>query len=1244
MRRRELLRAAPVRALLAAVLVVLGTEAVFGRSSTGSLAGVPFWDGIGFGFLVNGAVIGTLYALVAFGVILVYKATRIINFAQAAMGTVPALAGLLLIQGRGWPYWSGVLVMLLGSVLIGVVVEAFFLRRFARYPRLIVTVVTISLAAALDLLESKEPDWISGQALSPVTFPTPFAGLRFDAGGLIINGNYVAVLVVAGATMVALAAALRWTRIGIAIRASSENADRAALLGIPVQRITTIVWVLAALLAGIAAFLRGPVVGLPVGSDVSPSVLLYGLAAAVIARMDSLPLALGAGMGLGVLEQASFVSTHKPDLSVALVLPLVLVALLVRGGAVGRALDTGVSSFKLLQEHRPVPLELRGLREVRVARGVGAALVAGLALGAPYLVGTPHADTASFIVICAMVAVSMVVLSGWAGQISLGQFAFAGIGAAVAGSLATRADADFFVTLAAAGIAGAVAAVLIGLPALRVQGLFLAVVTLAFAATVQNVVLSRDYFGGVLPEPNADIARPVLWNRIDTTSGTAYYYVCLTGLVLVILMAKALRSSRSGRVFIGVRDNVRAAQSYGVSSTVTRLSAFALSGFISALGGALFAYQQGSLDPGSFSVRISIEVFIFTVIGGLSGVGPAVAGAVLFESLNYLRPVQHLLGQSGSSDFIDTFFVKGSALFILTFAPGGLGQLFYGWRDRWLRRLAGKHDLLVPSLVADRAQEPQAAGDRPEFVASEDAVLVCRGVDAGYDGVQVLFGVDLEVRRGEVLALLGTNGAGKSTLLRVVSGLLPATAGTVILEGEDVTKLGPAGMAARKVVQVPGGRGVFPTLTVAEHLTVAGWLLKADPDLPARREEVLDRFPRLRERIDQLAGNLSGGEQQQLAVGMAFLSLPELLIIDELSLGLAPTIVEQLLEVVREINARGTAIVLVEQSVNVALTVADRAYFMEKGEVRFEGPTAELLQRDDIVRSVFLEGAGTARPATAEARAERVEVAMEERTTVLAVHGLALHFGGIRAVRDVSFSLREGEILGLIGPNGAGKTTVFDLISGFHPPTAGTVELLGQDVTRWSPDARARLGLGRSFQDARIFPSLTVAENIALSLERHLEVRDHLAAALGLPAVRELEDDIAWSVGDLIDLMNLGAFRDKFVSELSTGSRRVVDLAMSMAHDPTVLVLDEPSSGIAQRETEALGPLLQRIRSETGCAMLVIEHDMPLITSVSDRLIALELGKVLVEGLPRDVISDPQVIASYLGGDSAAVHRSGVSA
>ena len=525
-------------------------------------------------------------------------------------------------------------------------------------------------------------------------------------------------------------------------------------------------------------------------------------------------------------------------------------------------------------------------------------------------------------------------------------------------------------------------------------------------------------------------------------------------------------------------------------------------------------------------------------------------------------------------------------------------------------------------------------------------LLACKSVEVAYDQVQVLFGVDMDVRPGEIVALLGTNGAGKSTLLKAISGTVDPIGGAIFFDGRDISHADAQQTVTLGIVQVPGGKAVFPTLTVAEHLRAAGWLYRDDPEyLKQSTEEVLEIFPRLRERLTQMAGNLSGGEQQMLALGMAFIAKPKLLMIDELSLGLAPTIVEQLLGIVRKIQESGTAIVLVEQSINVALTVAERAYFLEKGEVRFEGPTSELLERDDIVRSVFLEGAAkaTGKKAPTSARKSSDGDRVPIGDTVLEVTDLVKSFGGIRAVDDASFHLREHEILGLIGPNGAGKTTIFDLISGFLTPDRGRIRLDGVDVTELSPDGRAWLGLGRSFQDARLVPSLTVAENIAIGLERHIELRDPVASALGLPGVVRQEEDVAWTVQDLVELMGLGAYRDKFVRELSTGTRRIVDLSMCIAHDPKVLLLDEPSSGIAQRETEALGPLLQRIQKEAGCALLVIEHDMPLITSISDRMIALELGRPIVEGTPQEVTSDPTVVASYLGGDLASINRSGKS-
>ena len=207
----------------------------------------------------------------------------------------------------------------------------------------------------------------------------------------------------------------------------------------------------------------------------------------------------------------------------------------------------------------------------------------------------------------------------------------------------------------------------------------------------------------------------------------------------------------------------------------------------------------------------------------------------------------------------------------------------------------------------------------------------------------------------------------------------------------------------------------------------------------------------------------------------------------------------------------------------------------------------------------------------------------------------------------------------------------------------GRVVLEGHDVSYLAPEARSRAGLGRSFQDARLFPSLTVFETLAMAFERHVRAEGVVSTAIGAPWVRRSERRVSERVEELISLMGLGAFRDKFVSEISTGSRRIVDLAVILAHDPSVLLLDEPSSGIAQRETEALGPMLLKIREQTGATMLVIEHDMPLIRAISDEIVALDTGSVLTRGKPDEVLEDPRLVSAYLGTDHQIVDRSGAA-
>src|SRR5437763_1376588 len=357
-------------------------------------------------------------------------------------------------------------------------------------------------------------------------------------------------------------------------------------------------------------------------------------------------------------------------------------------------------------------------------------------------------------------------------------------------------------------------------------------------------------------------------------------------------------------------------------------------------------------------------------------------------------------------------------------------------------------------------------------------LLECVGLDVAYGRTQILFDVSIDVDEGEVLAVLGTNGAGKSTLLRAITGLTPPKGGTVLLDGRDVTGKSPVKMAALGVAQMPGGRGIFPDLSVGENLRMATWTFRRDK---ARCRRVIDRaldlFPALSSRLGDRAGLLSGGQQQMLA--------------------LAP--------------------------------VAD-------GDKTFR--TFDLAS---------LVHAGKTR-------------------ATLTARGLDKRFGGVTAVDGVDLDIEPGEIVGLMGPNGAGKTTVLDVLSGFVTPDGGTMHLGELDLAPLSPDERALRGLGRSFQDARLFPGLTVTETLAVSCERWVTSREPLAAALRLPASLLPDAEVHERVERILALLRLAVFRDRFASELSTGSRRLVEFGCLLAQEPEVLLLDEPSAGLARAE------------------------------------------------------------------------------
>src|SRR4051794_23062557 len=598
--------------------------------------------------IILGLVYGSLYGLIGMGIILVYRANRIINFAQAQLGSVPAVVALLLIAKRGLPWIIALPIAVIGGALLGGAVEVTLVRRFSKAPRLILTVVTIGIGFLLLVLEFYSKQWVGGSLIDTVslTFPTPFSRFEFVVGVFKFRGDHIAPVVVVGAAVLALGAFFKYTDVGIAVRASAENGERASLLGIPVKRVSTIVWMLAATISAIGVFFTVPLTGLPLDGFVGLHLLFIGLAIAVMARMESLPLAFASGILIGIIDQSINFTTNTARLSDPAIFVAILVALLLQRGTLSRAYDLGASSWQAVKETRPIPVELRSVPAVRNGVTAVSLVLLVTVLGIPFWLGDSYTGFATIGVIYAIIGVSLVVLTGWAGQISLGQFAIAGVASGTAGGLAANHHWDFFLTVIIAALVGAGVAILVGIPALRIQGLFLAVTTLGFSFTVASL-FNREYFGWLVPKSGHLINRPVLWNTLDLGDSSdlgpftikadaKFFYLCLSFLVLALLMARSLRRRRSGRVLIGVRDNGRAVQAFGVNLARSRLAAFAVSGLMAGMAGGLLAYLTPAFADNAFPPERSIELFTLAVIGGIGSLPGAILGAAFVVGLPLL--------------------------------------------------------------------------------------------------------------------------------------------------------------------------------------------------------------------------------------------------------------------------------------------------------------------------------------------------------------------------------------------------------------------------------------------------------------------------------------------------------------------------------------------------------------------------------------------------------------------------------
>ena len=658
------------------------------------MPGSPLPERMPVGVVTQGIVYGTSYALIGMGLILIYRTTRIVNFAYTAMGAMAGSVAVGMYVGKQANWFVCMLVAVVFGIVIGGLTDVLVVRRFAKSSRLVLTVATIGLAQLMGAFGFAFLVNLIGSNKFIGNLDTPLSS-SFTVRPYLIRGDHVLLLALAPLLLAGLAWFMLRTSTGRAVRAAAENNDRALLLGVPVKRLQTVVWAIAGGLSALTYVMTVPFIGVNPQPGVSASAILPGLAVAVIARFKSFPVALAAGLGLGVAEWTIRWNVTAESVFDVTFLVVILLALLLQRDKSTRA-ETGESSWDAAGLLKPVPDVLRKVREVQIAKW------ALISLGALVLIWLPtHAKPSesvllSFAIIWALVAVSLVVLTGWGGNISLGQFGIVGVSAMVAGGLMENWNVDLFVAIVGAMAAGAVVAVLIGLPALRIKGLYLAVTTLAFAVALDSYFLNPNNFPSWVP---GRVVRPVLWKRFDLADQRTMFFFCVAALAISLLVVRTVRGTRAGRAMIGTRDNERAAGAMAIPTTRVKLQTFVFSGCLAGLAGALYVVVLTNAGQGTFNPAMSLQVFSFAVIGGLSSISGAISGVFLFRLADYL--VNKYSGGSAAVALQQGLTGTG-LLFILYFLPGGLWQLAHRIRDAYLRWVANRHGLVVPSLVADK--------------------------------------------------------------------------------------------------------------------------------------------------------------------------------------------------------------------------------------------------------------------------------------------------------------------------------------------------------------------------------------------------------------------------------------------------------------------------------------------------------------------------------------------------------------
>jgi ABC-type branched-subunit amino acid transport system ATPase component/ABC-type branched-subunit amino acid transport system permease subunit len=924
------------------------------------------------------------------------------------MGALSALLLAKWVIDWGWSWWVAFAFAVVLGLVTGVAVERFLvapLRRRTRSPlRLLLLSIGVSqLLLALTFIPALNPD-----TSQTTVYPQPFqSGARI--GGVALTGMNILTAVLVPALVAALALFMRYSVYGKQIRAAANNPDAARLCGISVNGVSTLTWALAGTFAALSAVLQAPNQPSFNVASLGPFLLMMTLGAAAFGAFTSLPGALAGGMVLALVAQIASAETSSATTSLLWVFVVILGIVFVRGRAIARVFELSGAAVEELPVTRvPRSLASRPLvRHQRIGTGLGALAALAIAPRLPVFDSTGDQFLLTLVLVYALVGVGLTMLLGWGGQVSLGSFALVGLGAYLTARW-SESGWTYLALFLVIGAIGAAVMVVVGLPALRIRGLTLAVTTLGFGVIAHDWLyhqwwISEDPFASTVTAPGlgAGLGAP--------ESQLGVYYVALAVLAVAVLMGAALRRSSPGRLFLAVRDNERASAAFGVSPPTVKLSVLAISGFFSASAGVLWAAAWQAVSITQFTPDVSIAILAIPVIGGLGSISGAVAAAVLLYGLTFfLGPaVQGLFGDLGQNLGFGLFLAGAGVVATVMHAPHGIaGEAQKLWQ-RFLDRRAAREDEAAGTpdgegsgrddLDGDRTEEQlvavAAAPSPAEARAAEQPdprgalPLEVREIHVRFGGVVALDGPDITVGHGEIVGLIGTNGAGKTTLMNVISGVIRPDRGSVRAFGNELVDLPPDFRAPFGLARSFQDAGLFAGLTVRETIqvalaqrhkigvlgamTAAPWVRRTERRLRREADQILTRFG-LVPWADARATELSTGTRRICDLAAQVAARPTLILLDEPTGGVAQREAEAFMPLLRRIRDElDCSVLIVEHDMPLLMGLCDRIYALEAGTVIAEGTPDEIrgnprvvasyLGTDEtaVARSGALEPAGT---------------------------------------------------------------------------------------------------------------------------------------------------------------------------------------------------------------------------------------------------------------------------------------------